>query len=71
MKHLNNILDGIASVVAAGALPKREYVITRDGFIQDRKALDKDVLTLERDFEKASRKYGTQTGSRSGVRQYG
>lgn len=65
MKHLRNMLDGMASVLGSMS-STRSYVTNFGGFEKDAKSLSGDVRTVSRDIKKQSETaYGTLTASKS------
>jgi len=52
MKHLRNVLDGVAIVLESFTATNRSYIIDTGGFEKDSKALAKDARTFAADFKK-------------------
>jgi hypothetical protein len=61
VKHLNNILDGIASAFMWGAEP-RPYVFSRKGFRHDAATLRRDAGRVGQDMKRVLQRHGKQVG---------
>jgi len=68
MKHIENILEGFASILEIQSGGVRAYVMKNDGFAQDRKSIRDDVRTVGKDISGSTQKYGKP--SRSSERHY-